>query len=250
MADMEELARAFGAAAASYEAGRPGYPTDAVQWMLAPARRAGSALRVADVGAGTGKLTRVLVEAGAQVVAVDPDADMLASLRANVVGVPTFVGSAERLPLPDACVDAVVLGQAWHWVDVGAASAEVARVLRPGGVLGMIWNIRDERVDWVRRLTRIMHGSHSEALLAGDGPSVAAPFAPLETATWEWSYPMTLAGLRELMRSRSYVITAAPAERVRIEEGFADLFADDGGLQAGGTVDLPYRTHAFRTARP
>ena len=140
-------ATSFGGQAASYEAGRPDYPFDAVAWMLEPLPH--GSRRVADVGAGTGKLTRVLVEApDAEVVAIDPDAAMLAVLRQNVPGVPTFAGTAEALPLPDASVDAVVLGQAWHWVDPVAASAEAGRAVRRGGVLGLVWNLRDDREEW------------------------------------------------------------------------------------------------------
>src|SRR6478735_11115903 len=133
MGSREEMAKSFGSEDGVYEAGRPGYPTAAVEWMLQPVGHEGRALRVADVGAGTGKLTRVAVELGAEVVAIDPDAAMLAELREHVHGVPTFVGSAERMPLPDASVDALLLGQAWHWVDSAAASEEAARVLRSGG---------------------------------------------------------------------------------------------------------------------
>ena len=151
MASREEMSLSFGAAAGAYESGRPDYPREAVDWMLAPVRAHDRALRVADVGAGTGKLTRTIVEAGAEVVAIDPDPGMLAALREHVHGVPTFVGTGERMPLPDASLDAVLLGQAWHWVDPVAASAEAARVLRAGGVLGLVWNIRDESDPWVAR---------------------------------------------------------------------------------------------------
>jgi SAM-dependent methyltransferase len=250
MASREEMSRAFGSAAATYEAGRPRYPSDAVAWMLEPARRAGHVLRVADVGAGTGKLTRALVELGAETVAVDPDAAMLENLRANVAGVPTFVGTAEQLPLSDASVDAVVLGQAWHWVDPDVASREVARVLRPGGVIGLVWNIRDERVEWVRRLTEVMRGSNAEELIAGGGPRVATPFGDLEQCTWDWSRPMTLDALADMMRSRSYIITASADERARIEAAFAALFADRAELRDGGSIPLPYRTHAYRAVLP
>ncbi|WP_336646001.1 class I SAM-dependent methyltransferase [Microbacterium sp. USHLN186] len=157
-------ATSFGAEAENYEAARPDYPFEAVAWMLE--RLPEGARRLADVGAGTGKLTRVVVSAGnAEVVAVDPDAAMLAELREQVPSVPTFLGTAESLPLPDAAVDAVVLGQAWHWVDPVAASAEIGRVVRPGGTLGLIWNVRDSHVDWVRRLTEIMHASAAEQML-------------------------------------------------------------------------------------
>jgi SAM-dependent methyltransferase len=204
----DEMATSFGAQAGAYEIGRPEYPFEAVAWML-ESMPAGSR-RIADVGAGTGKLTRVLVKApDAEVVAIDPDPDMLSTLRGAVPGVPTFVGTAEALPLPDASVDAIVLGQAWHWVEPVAASAEVGRVLRPGGVLGLIWNIRDDRTDWVRRLTEIMHGSNAEVMLAGGGPTVAEPFGALEEESWEWSRRITREQLHSMASSRSYIITAS-----------------------------------------
>ncbi|GAA1992939.1 class I SAM-dependent methyltransferase [Microbacterium pumilum] len=249
MASREEMSKSFGSNASVYEAGRPGYPTAAVQWLLDPVHRDGRALRVADAGAGTGKLTRVAVELGAEVVAIDPDAAMLAELRTHVHGVPTFVGSAERMPLPDASVDALLFGQAWHWVDAVAASAEAGRVLRSGGVLGLVWNIRDESVPWVHRLTEIMHGSHAEEMLADGDPAVRDPFDGVEARVWRWSRPMTRDALLAMARSRSYVITAAPDDRDRIESGLADLF-DEIGAVGSEPVTLPYVTRAYRTIRP
>ncbi|MFJ4039283.1 class I SAM-dependent methyltransferase [Microbacterium sp. NPDC090007] len=240
----------FGQAAAAYESGRPGYPAEAVSWLLEPVREQGRALRVADVGAGTGKLTRTVVELGADVVAVDPDADMLAALRATVRGVPTFVGRAEALPLPDAGLDAVVMGQAWHWVDVEAASLEVARTLRSGGALGLVWNIRDDEVDWVRRLTAAMGGSNAEVLLHTTGPRVAAPFDALEHRAWRWERSITLPQLRDLVFSRSDVITASAEERARIDAAVDGVVASVPGLADGDPVALPYITHAFRARRP
>ncbi|MBN6190338.1 class I SAM-dependent methyltransferase [Microbacterium sufflavum] len=243
----DEQATSFGGQAGSYEVGRPEYPFEAVTWMLdrAPA----GARRIADVGAGTGKLTRALVAGeGAEVVAVDPDPAMLAALRDAVPGVPTFVGTAERLPLPDASVDAVVLGQAWHWVDPVAASAEIGRVVRPGGVLGLVWNLRDERVDWVRRLTDIMHGSNAEIMLAAGDPVVAAPFGGLEQERWEWVRPVTREVMHRMASSRSYVITADDAEKARIRRDMDALF-DELGLYDDATIELPYVTRAFRAVR-
>ncbi|MFS0852639.1 class I SAM-dependent methyltransferase [Microbacterium sp. 179-I 3D4 NHS] len=239
-------ATSFGAQAGAYESSRPEYPFEAVAWMLDLAPL--GARRVADVGAGTGKLTRALLAApDAEVVAVDPDPEMLATLRANVPGVPTFLGRAERLPLPDASVDAVVLGQAWHWVDPEPASREVGRVLRPGGALGLVWNLRDERVDWVRELSAIMHRSAAEEMLSAGDPVVGSPLGPLESASWEWSRPVTREELHGLASSRSAVITASEEERARIRQEMDALF-DDLGL-GDGTVDLPYTTRAFRARR-
>lgn len=249
MASREEMSTSFGAASGTYELGRPDYPPQAVEWMLQPVRDEGRALRVADIGAGTGKLTRVAVELGAEVVAIDPDPAMLAELRAQVHGVPTFVGTAERMPLPDASVDALLFGQAWHWVDPAAGSAEAGRVLRSGGVLGLVWNIRDESVPWVARLTAIMRGSHAEEMLAEGDPPLEAPFSSVEADVWSWSRPMTRDALFAMARSRSYVLTAPDGERARIEGGLAALF-DEVGAVGSATVDLPYVTKAFRALRP
>lgn len=249
MASRDEMSRSFGAAAQTYERGRPDYPAEAVEWMLQPVRHEGRALRVADVGAGTGKLTRAAVELGAEVVAIDRDPAMLAELRAHVHGVPTFVGSAERMPLPDASVDALLLGQAWHWVDPVVASAEAGRVLRSGGVLGLVWNIRDESVPWVRRLTEIMHGSHAEQMLAAGEPPIADPFDIAEQRVWRWTRTMDRDGLLAMARSRSYVITAGADRRAQIEAGLAELF-DEIGVVGAEPVALPYVTRAYRTMRP
>jgi SAM-dependent methyltransferase len=149
---IQQQAASFDRAAEVYERARPEYPAEAVEWML-PA----DAHTVLDLGAGTGKLTRALVARGLEVFAVDPSPKMLDQLRTALPGATVSVGTAEDIPLADTSVDAVVVGQAWHWVDQDAALPSVARVLRPGGTLGLIWNLRDERVAWVERLTAVMH---------------------------------------------------------------------------------------------
>ena len=254
MATRDEMANSFGAAAAAYEQGRPDYPVEAVAWLLEPA---GAHPRIVDIGAGTGKLTRVVAELvagagaegrGAEVIAVDPDAEMLGELRRSLPGIRTLIGTAEALGLPDESVDAAVLGQVWHWVDPVAGSAEIGRVLKPGGVLGLVWNIRDESVPWVARLTEIMKGSNAEQLMADGGPEVAAPFGALTARTWQWERPMTRAALTAMVHSRSYVITAEPAERERIDREIAGLF-DEIGAVGDARVRLPYVTYAFRAVK-
>lgn len=138
-------AASFDGVAETYDAARPSYPRASVDWLVPREAR-----DVVDVGAGTGKFTALLPRPGREVVAVEPSEAMLAVLRAALPGVRTVAGSGERMPLPDDSADAVTFAQAWHWVDVDAASAEAARVLRPGGTLGLVWNLRDERVAWVR----------------------------------------------------------------------------------------------------
>ena len=144
----------FGAAAAAYAEHRPGYAEAAVRWALEPVRDR-QPVRVADIGAGTGKLTATLAGLGAEVTAVEPDPQMLAELRRAMPAVRSVPGSAEQIPLPDASLDAVLAGQAMHWFDMDRALPEIARVLRPGGVLAGLWNVDDDRVGWVAGLAEI-----------------------------------------------------------------------------------------------
>src|SRR5215207_905226 len=147
-------ARSFGAAASVYRAARPGYPVEAIEWLI------GDAVRVLDLGAGTGKLTEALVALDRDVIAVDPIEEMLDELEVAVPGVPRILGTAEDIPLEDASVDAVVVGPAWRWFERDRAVAEISRVLRRGGVLGLAWNSRDTSVDWLREAGEIMHERH------------------------------------------------------------------------------------------
>lgn len=242
--EMTEMATSFGAATGAYEAGRPSYPTDAVAWLLEP-----GVVDVVDVGAGTGKLTRALVGHGRRVTAVDPDPAMLEVLAAALPEVVTCVGTGESLPLDDASADLVTLGQAWHWVDPVAGSAEIGRVLRPGGTLGLAWNTRDESVPWVAAMSAIMHHSAAEQMIRTDAVTVAPPFGPLEERTWTWTRPVTRAVLVDLVASRSYVITADDSTRARIDAELGELFDGLPELADGGTIDLPYTTHIFRARR-
>ncbi|AGL20869.1 class I SAM-dependent methyltransferase [Actinoplanes sp. N902-109] len=147
----------FGSVARAYATHRPDYPPDAVRWAVSRARR------VLDLGAGTGKLTASVLAVHTDVVAVEPDAAMLTELRRTLPGVSSVRGSAESIPLPDASVDAVVVGNAMHWFDLAVAGPEIARVLTPGGVLTGLWNTLDDTVDWVAELARI------------SGPAVIGP---------------------------------------------------------------------------
>lgn len=236
-------ATSFGQAAESYDQARPSYPSDAVDLLLTTAPT-----QVVDVGAGTGKLTAALTAPGREVVAVDPDEAMLARLRDRVSGVRTLVGTGESIPLPDASADLVTFGQAWHWVDVPAASAEVGRVLRPGGALGLLWNIRDTSEPWVAELGEVMGSSAAERLIEGDdGVRLAGPFGPLAEQVVGWSMVFDAESLVALAASRSYVITAEPADRERILAGVRDLAVQVAAPD--GTITMPYNTHVFRAVR-
>ena len=139
----------------NYEQGRPDYPEAAIR-VLSEQLGVGPGQLVVDVAAGTGKLTRGLRTTGAHVVAAEPMPGMRAALRAAVPGVDIIAATAERLPLRPAIVDAVTVAQAFHWFDVGAATAEIHRVLRPGGHLVVINNGRRNDVDWVAKISEIL----------------------------------------------------------------------------------------------
>lgn len=240
---MTGKATSFGAAVGEYDRSRPEYPAEAVAWML-PA----DARDVADVGAGTGKLTSGLVAEGRVITAIDPDAQMLARLSQRLPDIRTLIGTGEDLPLPDASMDAVVFGQAWHWVDPPRASAEVARVLRPGGTLGLIWNIRDDAEPWVRELTDVMHSSDAEAMIADRGPVVGEPFGELEHETFRWTGSFTVESLVELAASRSYIITATAERRDEVLAGVRSL--GERVRDVDGRIAMPYVTHAFTARKP
>lgn len=235
----DDKALSFGSAAGAYDRARPEYPAEAVAWFLPDGPK-----QVADVGAGTGKLTGVLAAAGHDVTAIEPDAQMLDALRGRLPGIHALIGTGEQIPLGDASVDAVTFGQAWHWVDPQLASPEAARVLRPGGSLGLFWNLRDESVDWVHELSEVMHPSTAETMIAESGVVVTAPFGEPEHVTFDWTLDFDADGLVDLAASRSYVITETPERRARILDGvrtLAERVAD-----SSGRVAMPYRTHVYR----
>jgi SAM-dependent methyltransferase len=233
---------AFADVAAAYERARPGYPQGAVQWMVGD-----EAVDVVDLGAGTGKLTRALIALGHRVTAIDPLPEMLELLPANAPGAFAILGTAEIIPLPDAHADVVTCGQSFHWFDRSVALPEIARVLRPGGRLGLIWNTRDDRVPWVARLSGII-GEESvrrEDLLP-EALDESALFGPVERAEFGFEQHLDREKLLDLVLSRSYCAKLPPPEREPILDAVARLYDE---VAAPDGIRLPYVTECFRAEK-
>ena len=235
-------AESFASVADAYERSRPGYPEDAVRWLVGEEAR-----DVVDLGAGTGKLTRVLVALGHRVTAVEPLPEMIARLVEAVPGVTAVEGGAESIPLPTASADVVTAAQAFHWFDHAPALREIARVLRPGGSLALVWNTRDDREPWVAQLSE--EGIGRETVEDGDA---AAPveesglFGAVERASFPHAQQLDRERLSDLVLSRSYCAVLTPEERApvlaRVERIFDEHAVD-------GFVELPYLTECFRAVR-
>ena len=235
----QERSLSFGSEAAAYERGRPSYPPEAIDWLLPDGAR-----DVLDLGAGTGKLTTRLVERGLDVVAVDPIAEMLELLRGALPATPALLGTAEQIPLRDNSVDAVLVAQAWHWFDPKRAIAEVARVLRPGGRLGLVWNTRDERMGWVKDLGRVI-GHESDPF--SDRVTLPEPFTDVERHHVEWTSYLTPQALIDLVASRSYCITSPADVRTRTLEEVRELLVTHPALANSSGLALPYITVCIRS---
>lgn len=233
------LARTFAGVADAYERGRPGYPAEAVAGLgLGPGKT------VVDVGAGTGKLTRVLLATGAAVVAVEP-LDEMRALLGRLDGVDARAGSAEALPLPDTSADAVVAGQAFHWFRAAEALPEIHRVLRPGGLLALLWNRLDLDDPFSAALAAVLerHRAHpardrEEWREAVDGSRL---FGPLARTTARHAQPVDADALADRVLSESSIAILPPRER---EEALAEARSLGG---RGAT--LRYVTEAWVAAR-
>jgi SAM-dependent methyltransferase len=235
-----EQAASFGAAAAEYERARPGYPAAVVDWIVPAGARA-----VADVGAGTGKLTRALAERGLEVIAVEPSDGMRARLETNLPGVRALAGSGEELPLADGSVDLLTYAQAWHWVDEPAALAEAARVLRPGGRLACVWNLRDDESGWMLELAKLLDRFGANTMVAEDH-SFGPPFGPSERLEVRWSRAMDEERLIDLVASRSYAILAPEEKRRQLFAAVHELVATHPDLAGRESFEMPYITRCFR----
>ncbi|MGI8879403.1 MAG: class I SAM-dependent methyltransferase [Jatrophihabitans sp.] len=244
-ADRRRLAATFDSAAELYDSVRPDFAAAALGWVLPDRCR-----WVLDLGAGTGKLTELVVRRGLDVIAVDPSPNMLARLRARLPDVDARVGSAERIDLPDGSVDAVVVGSAFHWFDRPAADLEIARVLRSGGTVGLLWNRRDpsfapwqvfDRADRARAHPQPSHGR--------DVTMAAEWFGPTKRREFPHSQRIAPQQIVDLLASRSYVIAMDEPARVELLDRVRESIRTHPDLIGRTEVDAPYLTTALRAHR-
>jgi SAM-dependent methyltransferase len=238
-------------AAEVYERARPGYAEAAVDFALAPVRDRPDR-RVLDLGAGTGKLTRQLVARRLPTVAVEPAAGMRAALARAVRSAEVVAGAAEALPLAADSVDVVLAGQAFHWFEADRALPEIARVLRPGGVLALLYNSRDDGVAWVRALSDLVgeldRGDYVSRMPTERPPDLGAGLAFDAELRTPHEHELDLAGLVDLVASRSYVIRLPPGERAELLDRVAELARGHPQLVGRQHFWMPYLTSVQRYA--
>jgi SAM-dependent methyltransferase len=235
--ELDRRRSSFGPAAQLYDRVRPGYPPDAVGWMLGQTAR-----DVVDLGAGTGIFSRLVASLGHRVTAIEPDPEMRAQLATSDT-IAVLEGSAEAVPLPDRATGAVVAAQAFHWFDNHTARGEIARVLADGGVFAPIWNVRDQTEPWVAELTGIIGGGAAAdaRVHAREGRQFGPLFRRAERAEFRHSVPMTSDTLLDVVRTRSRYLVAEEDERRRIERGVSELVD-----RLPAQFELPYVAVAFR----
>lgn len=237
--DDRKPALSFGGVADAYDRGRPGYPREAAAWLAGDAP-----VTVLELGAGTGKLTEQLVSLGHDVHATDPDAAMLAKLGDRLPDVRTSQASAEEIPAGDRSYDVVVCAQAFHWFDHATALPEIARVLKPGGRLALVWNERDQRVPWVRKLGAII-GTQDQLREPVTVLEESSLFGEVEEEQFRFRQQVDQVTIKDLVLSRSNVATLSPEQREAKLAEVAAFYADYGRGMDG--MQLPYAARCFRT---
>jgi SAM-dependent methyltransferase len=243
-------ARSFGSVATAYAQHRPGYPDEAVAWALESLTNGG---RVLDLAAGTGKLTEAILRCGVPataVLAVEPDGGMRAELSRRLPEIAVRPGSAEQIPAAEGAVDAVLVGQAFHWFAPDQALGEIARVLRPGGVLAALGNDEDDSVDWVVELTEVAQAARPRGSV--ERGSIDVPehpaFGEPERCRFRWRWPRTIDSLLETVATRSWALTSTPDQRATALLAIR-RFLEQHPATRDGTFELPMQTLVLRRTR-
>ncbi len=240
----------FGAQAEVYERARPSYPPEAVTW-IADALGLGPGKRCVDLAAGTGKLTRLLVPSGADLVAVEPVAGMRSQLVGTCPEVPVVAGTAEHLPVADDSLDAVTIAQAFHWFDHEAATAELRRALRVGGGLGLLWNARDRSVDWVDRLWTIMDRVEKRAPWRDHDEwresayTERRGFSPMQVCQFTHTHELASADVVARVASVSHVAVLDDGARQAVLDEVVELLETDPQTSSRNRHAIPYRVDAM-----
>lgn len=241
--DIPARATSFGGIAEDYHRYRPAPPLEAADWLLPT-----NAGLVADLCAGTGGFSRVLAARAVRVVAIELDLRMLRVLGQRPDGILSVCGNGEILAVRGSSLGAVVASSGWHWLDAGAAVKEAGRVLRPGGVLGVVWSGPRRDLDWVAEMLGQARRPEGRPRRQLDIPP-DAPFARPEHSVIDWSIRRTPEELVGLAGTYSRVITSTPAERLGVARRAERVVCDHPGLQSEGRVQLPMRTVCWRAVR-
>lgn len=241
-------------AAGVYERSRPSYPMAALA-ELADALPLEAGRTVVDLGAGTGKFTRLLALTGAEVIAVEPVTEMRERLAELLPGVRVTAGTAEATGLPDGCADAVVAAQSWHWFQEEEALAEVERLLRPGGSLALVWNTYDTSVPWVRDYQDIVFRLAPRDLPSplDDGWRKAftdrAGWSRVHERHWPNLHSTTVSDVVERMTSSSHIAVMDPAEQERVRAEVEAVLAGHDATRGNAAVEMPYTTDVYWVRR-
>jgi SAM-dependent methyltransferase len=263
--EMNRRSRSFGDVASLYERFRPGPPSAAIQWMMPD-----SATSVVDLGAGTGLMTKDLLGRVDRVIAVEPDDRMRAILSDNLPEVTALRGTGESVPIDSSSVDVVLASASWHWMDPGQALQEAARVLVPGGTLGVVWTGPDPEGPFISQaqamLSEMSSGSGEPTTAPGgdlDLGSVVmdtenriesvlyipedSPFAQPGHHVLTWDVALTADELIGLLGTFSWIITMPDERRIHVVSEARRLLRDALGISGDVTVDVQYRSEAWRT---
>ena len=243
----------FGSMAADYDRFRPEPPAEAIEWILPSTVKT-----IAEIGAGTGALTRQLIGRAPEVIAIEPDERMRAVLEERAKGaVVAMEGRGEELPLADGSVDAVLAASCWHWVDQEKGFAEVARVLRPGGVLGLLWTGPDRSIPWVSQLmaggvvvSDEERAKHDIARNQRHRPEMpeGAPFSAPEVKIFRFTHDLTPEQLAGLPTTYSVAIDLTPEERLEFAQS-VERFVTSQVTTSNGRAELPNGCIVWRAYR-
>ncbi len=248
-----QAADGFSQGAHTYAKARPDYPEETLAWLNG-ALSLGSGSKVLEVGAGTGKFTQRLLQTGAAVLALEPVEAMRSQLQARYPTVAVTDGLAERLPFEDESFDAVVCAQAFHWFARPEVLNEFARVLKPDGTLGLIWNVRDESVEWVRKLGDLWREGevglprYTSAMVTALFPHSKFGLLRADSTSHEHTGPAELVVI-ERMRSTSFVASMPLPEQEHLLARAREVLESDPEVRGLERLSFPYRTDMYSVKR-